>query len=138
METGTQVNVVLLNTNLPYYNTVDKATSIMSKNIELGIINYVPLYQIQAKFTKLSQSNRKKFRQVIKLKIVQSLHHGRHCDHKTLKRAMCKFSFKSYEMLIEFWNQLAQIRSNFAKKALSLMSDRIQNTFVDICKHRFR
>ena len=44
METGTQVNVVLLNTNLPYYNTVDKATSIMSKNIELGIINYVPLY----------------------------------------------------------------------------------------------
>ena len=51
---------------------------------------------------------------------------------------MCKFSFKSYEMLIEFWNQLAQIRSNFAKKTLSQMSDRIQNTFVDIRKHRFR
>ena len=133
MEIGTQVNVIPRNKNLRCYNTVDKAISIMSKNIEPGIINYVSLYQIQ-----VSQSTRKKFRQVIKLKIVQSLHHGRHCDHKTLKRAMCKFSFKSYEMLIEFRNQLAQIRSNFAKKALSQMSDRIQNTFVDICKHRFR
>ena len=44
VQIGTQVNVILLNTNLPYYNTVDKGTSIMSKNIELGIISYVPLY----------------------------------------------------------------------------------------------
>ena len=48
MEIGTQVNVILLNTNLSCYSTVEKATSIMSKNIEPGIINYVPLYQIQA------------------------------------------------------------------------------------------
>ena len=47
MDIGTQVNVIPLNTNLSCYNTVDKATSIMSKNIEPGIINYVPLYQIQ-------------------------------------------------------------------------------------------
>ena len=60
MEIGTQVNVIPLNTNLSCYNTVDKATSVMSKNIEPGIINYVSLYQIQAKFTKLSQSTRKK------------------------------------------------------------------------------
>ena len=32
----------------------------MSKNTDTGIINYAPLYQIQAKFTKLSQSARKK------------------------------------------------------------------------------
>ena len=70
MEIGTQVNVIPLNTNLKCYNTVDKATSIMSKNIELGIINYVHLYYIQTKFTKLSQSTRKKFSQVIKLKIM--------------------------------------------------------------------
>ena len=88
MEIGTQVNLIPLNTNLLCQNTVDKATSIMSRNIEPGIITYVPLYQIQAKFTKLSQSTRKKFRQVIKLKIMQSLRHGRHCDHKTLKRAI--------------------------------------------------
>ena len=55
METGTHVNVIPLNTNLSCYNSVDKATSIMSKNIEPGIANYVPLYQIQAKFTKLPQ-----------------------------------------------------------------------------------
>ena len=47
MEIGTQVNVIPLNTNLPCYNTIDKATSIMSKNTETGIINYVPLYYIQ-------------------------------------------------------------------------------------------
>ena len=58
MEIGTQVNIVELNTNLSCYNTVDKATSVMSKNIEPGIINYVLLYQIQPKFTKLSQSTR--------------------------------------------------------------------------------
>ena len=44
MEIGTQVNVIPLNTNLLCYNTVDKATSSMSKNIEPGAINYVPLY----------------------------------------------------------------------------------------------
>ena len=44
MEIGSQVNVIPLNTNLLCYNTVDKATSSMSKNIEPGIINYVPLY----------------------------------------------------------------------------------------------
>ena len=48
MEIGTQVNEIPLNTNLSCYSTVEKATSIMSKNIEPGIINYVPLYQIQA------------------------------------------------------------------------------------------
>ena len=58
MEIDTQVNIVELNTNLSCYNTVDKATSVMSKNIEPGIINYVLLYQIQPKFTKLSQSTR--------------------------------------------------------------------------------
>ena len=88
MEIGTQVNVIPLNMTLPSYNTIDKATSVMSKNIELGIINYVPLYQIQAKLTKLSQRTRKKFSQLIKLKIMQSLHHGTHCDHKTPKRAI--------------------------------------------------
>ena len=75
MEIGTQVNVIPLNMTLPSYNTIDKATSVMSKNIELGIINYVPFYQIRAKFTKLSESKGKKFSQVIKLKIMQSLHH---------------------------------------------------------------
>ena len=56
------------------------------------------------------------------------MHHGRHCDHKKLKRAipglnyvplkwsMCKFSIKPEETPIEFWDQLAQIRSNFAKE----------------------
>ena len=48
MEIGTQVNVISLNTNFPCYNTVDKAILVMSKNIETGIINYVPLYYIQA------------------------------------------------------------------------------------------
>ena len=49
-----------LSMNLLCYNAVGKAASVMSKNIEPGIINYVSLYQIQAKFTKLSQSTRKK------------------------------------------------------------------------------
>ena len=71
--------VIPLNTNLSCYNTVDKAASSMSKNIEPGIINYVPLYQIQAKFTKLSQSTRKKFRPVIKLK-----NHAEYVSWKTL------------------------------------------------------
>ena len=44
MEIDTQVNVITVNTNLPCYNTVDKATSIMSKNIKRGIINYAPLH----------------------------------------------------------------------------------------------
>ena len=60
MEIGTRVNVIPLNTNLSCQNTVDKAISIMLKNIEPGIINYVPLYQIQAKFTKLSQRDKPK------------------------------------------------------------------------------
>ena len=60
MEIRTQVIVIPLNTNFSCYNIIDKATSIMSKNIETSIMNYVPLYQIEAKFTKLSQSARKK------------------------------------------------------------------------------
>ena len=52
VEIGTQVNVIPLNTNLLCYNVVDKATSIMSRNIEVGTINYVSFYLIQAKFTK--------------------------------------------------------------------------------------
>ena len=44
MEIGTQVNIIPRNANLSCYNTVDKAISVMSKNIELDIINYVPLY----------------------------------------------------------------------------------------------
>ena len=44
MEIGTQVNVIPLNRKLSCYNTVGKATSVMPKNIEPGIINYVPLY----------------------------------------------------------------------------------------------
>ena len=36
MEIGTQVNVIPLNKNLSCYNTVDKPTSIMSKNTETG------------------------------------------------------------------------------------------------------
>ena len=39
MEIGTQVNVIPRNKNLRCYNTVDKAISIMSKNIGPGIIN---------------------------------------------------------------------------------------------------
>ena len=60
MEICTEVNVIPLNTNFSCYNVIDKATSIMSKNNETSIINYVPLYQIEAKFIKLSQSTRKK------------------------------------------------------------------------------
>ena len=48
-EIGTQVTVIPLNTNLSGYGTVDIATSTISKHIEPGIINYVPLYQIEAK-----------------------------------------------------------------------------------------
>ena len=44
MEICTQVIVIPLNTNFSCYNIIDKATSIMSKNIETSIINYVPLY----------------------------------------------------------------------------------------------
>ena len=84
MEIGTQGNIIPRNANLSCYNTVDKATSVMSKNIELDIINYVPLYQIQVIIPK----HQEKFRQVIKLKIMQNLNHGRHCDHKALKRAI--------------------------------------------------
>ena len=36
-----------------------------------------------------------------------------------LKWSMCKFSIKSYKKLVEFWDQLAQILSNFAEKAPS-------------------
>ena len=39
MEIDTQGNVIPLNTNFSCYNTVDKATSILSKNIEPVIIN---------------------------------------------------------------------------------------------------
>ena len=39
MEISTQVNVILLNTNLLCYDVIDKPTSILSKNIETGIIN---------------------------------------------------------------------------------------------------
>ena len=44
MEIGTQVNIVELDTNFSCYNTVNKTTSVISKNIEPGIINYVLLY----------------------------------------------------------------------------------------------
>ena len=91
--------VMPLRMNLLRHNTVDKATSVMSKNIEPGIINYVSLYQIQAKFTKLSQSTRKKFRQVIKLKTMQGLDHKRHCDPKTLKRAIPDLSYIPFEVI---------------------------------------
>ena len=40
----TQVNVISLNMNLSCNNIADKATSVMSRNIDSGIINYVPLY----------------------------------------------------------------------------------------------
>ena len=52
--------VMPLSMNLLCYNTVGKATWVMSKNIE-------PEF---TKLSKLSQSIRKKFRQVIKLKIM--------------------------------------------------------------------
>ena len=39
MEICSQVNIIPLNTNFSSYNIKDKATSIMSKNIETGIIN---------------------------------------------------------------------------------------------------
>ena len=95
METGTKVNVIPLNMNLPCYNTLDKVTSIMSKNIELDIISYIPLYQTIPKLNLLNypRAPEKKFSQVIKLKIMQSLHHGTHCDHKTLKRAIPDLSY---------------------------------------------
>ena len=94
METGTKVNVIPLNMNLPCYNTVDEATPSMSKNIELDIIKYVPLYQTIPKLNLLNcpRAPEKKFSQVIKLKIMQSLHHRTHCDHKTLKRAILDLS----------------------------------------------
>ena len=60
MEICTEVNVTPLNTKFSCYNIIDKATSIVPKNIETSIISFVPLYQIEAKFTKLSQSARKK------------------------------------------------------------------------------
>ena len=39
MEIRTQVIVIPLNTNFSCYNIIDKASSIMSKNIETSIIN---------------------------------------------------------------------------------------------------
>ena len=56
------MNVIPLDTKLLCCIIVNKATSIMLKNIQAGIINYVVLddiNQIQPKFTKLSQSVRK-------------------------------------------------------------------------------
>ena len=44
VEIWTEVNVIPLNINLSHYNVIDKATSVMSKNVETGIINYVLLY----------------------------------------------------------------------------------------------
>ena len=43
-EICTQMNVLPLHTNLSCYNVIDKATSIMSKNTETGMMNCVPLY----------------------------------------------------------------------------------------------
>ena len=37
MEICTEVNVIPLNTNFSCYNVIDKATSVMSKNIETSI-----------------------------------------------------------------------------------------------------
>ena len=54
----------------------------MSKNIETEKINYMTLYQIQSKFTKLSQK-------VNQLEIMKSLYYGSQHDHKkTLKRTI--------------------------------------------------
>ena len=44
MEICTQVNVISLNTNLLCYSAIDKATWIISKNIETGVIYDDPLY----------------------------------------------------------------------------------------------
>ena len=60
LEVCTQVNIILLNTNFSCYDVIDKSTSIISKDIETGVINDVSLYSMQAKFTKSSQGARKK------------------------------------------------------------------------------
>ena len=41
------MNVILLNTNLSGYNVIDKATIVMSKYIETGIINFVLLFRFK-------------------------------------------------------------------------------------------
>ena len=41
VEVCTQVNVILLNTNFSCYNVIDKSASIISKDIETGVINDV-------------------------------------------------------------------------------------------------
>lgn len=46
----------------------------------------VPLYYIQAKFTKSSQGTRKK--SSLQLEIMTSLYYGRQCNPKTLKRTI--------------------------------------------------
>ena len=60
VEVSIQVNVILLNTNFSCYDVMDKSTSIISKDIETGVINDISLYSMQAKFTKSSQGARKK------------------------------------------------------------------------------
>ena len=62
----------------------------MSKNIETSIINYVPLYQTEAKFTKLSQNARKKSldKSINQLDIMKSLYYGRQPYQKTLNRTI--------------------------------------------------
>ena len=55
----TQVNVILLTANLSCYSVVDKLNNECTQSkkiIETDTINSVSLYQIQAKFTKSSNS----------------------------------------------------------------------------------
>ena len=85
MEICTQVNLISLNTNLSYHNATDTATSIMLKKFETGIINYVPCISFKLNLLSCLKAPE---RQVTTLKIMKSLHDGRQCDHKTLKRVI--------------------------------------------------
>ena len=47
MDICAEVNVILLNTNLSGYNVINKATTVMSKYVETGIINFVLLFRFK-------------------------------------------------------------------------------------------
>ena len=47
MDICAEVNIILPNTNLSGYNVINKATTVMSKYIQTGIINYVLLFRFE-------------------------------------------------------------------------------------------
>ena len=95
----------------------------MLKNIETGIINYVPSYYIQTKFTKLLQSTRKKcLDKPISQKSLRVTKPLREQFQICITWSVCKFSIKSYKMLRGFWDQFAQnslqLKTNVPKLGL--------------------